>query len=178
MASERVVQTAVAALYVHGPRGSVPEDLEPTPMISVNGVDVVESMGIRQDPRYSRKPPEGRERNRQLSLIDEGTIWRLERRFGPIPRELVKAQIILAGDVHLPALTGAKLRFAGGPEVVVAIERKPCFAMDLICTGLREAMQGGHQGALGRVLTSGPIQVGDAVEIVHADSPQPMSVGA
>jgi hypothetical protein len=98
-----------------------------------------------------------------VSLIDEGTIWRHERVFGPIERSLIKAQIVLAGDLFLPRLIGRRLVFEGGAELVVSLAREPCFAMDLIAAGLREAMQGGQQGALGQVTRTGVIKVGQRV---------------
>jgi hypothetical protein len=125
-------------------------------------------MGLREDARYFRLPPDAHERKRQVSLIDEGTIWKLESRFEPISREFIKAQIILEGDVHLPSLMGSTLRFAGGAELTLALTRVPCYAMDLVASGLREAMEDGMQGALGKVATTGRIAVGDAVSVIEA----------
>jgi hypothetical protein len=101
-----------------------------------------------------------------VSLIDEGTIQRHETVFGPIPRHLIKAQIILSGDVFLPDMLGWLLRFEDGPELTVSKFREPCFAMDLIAPGLREAMQSRQQGALARVTQSGVIALGQRVFVV------------
>lgn len=157
--------TRVLALYIHGDRSCRPEDTEATPMLAMPSADVVEGQGIRQDARYFRTWEVGRERKRQVSLIDEGTIWRHEAQFGTIDRSLIKAQLILEGEVFLPGLVGARLVFDGGAEFEVALERKPCFAMDLIAPGLREAMQNGRQGALAKVTRSGPLWIGQQVSI-------------
>lgn len=163
-----MLESTVVALYVHGMRSSRPEDTGPTPMLAMPRVEAVEGMGIRQDSRYFRKADPGRGRPRQVSLIDEGTIWRHEADFGPIQRNAIKAQIILEGDVHLPDLLDATLHIGDEAVLTVSKEREPCFAMDLIATGLREAMMGGEQGALARVTSSGLIAVGDRVVIQPA----------
>jgi MOSC domain-containing protein YiiM len=41
--------------------------------------------------------------------------------------------------------------------------------MDLIASGLKDAMEDGEQGALAKVLQSGTISVGDRVSIDTAD---------
>jgi hypothetical protein len=162
------METRVTALYTHGRRSTRPEDEGPTAMVPHEAVEAVEGMGLREDTRYFRLPPDAHERKRQVSLIDEGTIWRLESRFGPISREFIKAQIVLEGDVHLSSLIGSTLRFAGGAELTLALTRKPCYAMDLIAAGMREAMEDGMQGALAKVATTGRIAVGDAVSVIEA----------
>jgi hypothetical protein len=171
------VKTSVANLYIHGLRSSQEGDTAPTPMLAMRQVEAVEGWGLRQDVRYFRPPDPGRERPRQVSLIDEGTIWRHEAVFGTIDRSAIKAQIILTGDVFLPDLLGAVLTFQGGAELTLCLFRKPCFAMDLIATGLREAMKDGNQGALARVTCSGVIAVGQEVRIVPATEVPSEAVG-
>ena len=157
----------VSALFIHGPQSSLPKDPGPTAMIALDAVHAVEGMGLQEDRRYFRRPPDAHERKRQVSLIDEGTLLRLENRFGLIPRAFVKSQIVLAGDLFLPDMIGTVLRFTSGAELTVAVYRKPCFAMDLISPGLREAMEDGRQGALAKVRVSGVIALGDAVEVLQ-----------
>jgi hypothetical protein len=164
-----VHETAVAAIYIHGDRSSRPEDTEPTPMLAVHEVEAVEGRGLRQDRRYFRRGDPGRDRLRQVSLIDEGTIRRHEAAFGPLNRSFIKSQIILSGDIFLPEMIGATLSFEGGAELVLSIPREPCFAMDFIAEGLREAMQGGQQGALARVTRSGIITAGQRVTLRTSD---------
>jgi hypothetical protein len=164
------MESQVVGLYIHGLRSSDPDDTEPTPMLAMPSVEAIEGQGIRQDRRYFRPADPGRDRLRQVSLIDEGTIWRHERIFGAIDRSFLKAQIILKGDVHLPNLVGWTLDFEDGAQLTISIMRKPCFAMDLIYPGLRDAMQRGEQGALARVARSGKIATGQAVQIFLADS--------
>jgi MOSC domain-containing protein YiiM len=132
-------------------------------------VEAVEGKGLRQDLRYFRRGDPGYNRQRQVSLIDEGTIWRHEAAFGPLDRSLIKAQIILAGDLRLPDLLGATLVFDGGAELTLSLPRKPCFAMDLIAAGLKDAMTEGNQGALARVTRSGVIRPGQRVVLRTSD---------
>lgn len=160
------METRIAALYIHGDISTRPEDTQPTPMLAMPSLELVQHRGIRQDRRFFR--PTNPSRKRQVSLIDEGTIFRHEARFGPINRSFVKSQVILTGDIRLSDLVGASLLFESGAEIVLAIDRDPCYAMDLIAPGLREAMMDGEQGALGKVTRSGIISVGDRVTIVPA----------
>lgn len=162
------MQSRVVNLYVHSSRSSRPEDDKPTAMIPIDAVEAVQETGLREDSRYFRKPPEEYERKRQISLIDKGTLWRLEKQFETIPREFVKAQIVLEGDVFLPDLVGSQLVFDGEAELTISMPRKPCFAMDLIATGVRNAMENGQQGALARVTASGRIVVGSRVDVREA----------
>ena len=164
---DALMETRVVSLYVHGDRPTRREDTEPTPMLAMPRVEAVEDLGLRQDRRYFRPGDPGRERKRQVSLIDEGTIRRLEQQFGPIDRSLIKAQIVLEGDVFLPGMLGSTLRFEGGAELALTIARRPCYAMDLIKSGLREAMEEDQQGALASVTRTGTIAVGNAVRILH-----------
>lgn len=164
----QTIETTVAALFIHGDRSSRPEDHTFTPMLALEQIDAIEGWGVRQDPRYFHRPIEGQDRKRQVSLIDEGTIERHEKSFGPIPRNAVKSQIVLAGVVPLPELIGATLVFDSGAELTISIKREPCFAMDFIADGLRLAMRDGHQGALARVTAGGTIRVHAPVTIIPA----------
>jgi hypothetical protein len=162
--------TTVAGLYLHGPRPSQPGDTEPTPMIAVPEVTALAGKGLADSPeRHLRAPlPDGREHNRQVSLIDEGTLIRHRARFGPFSDAVVKSQIVLSGSVNLPELLGRELVFGAGEEAVVlhlSIRRDPCEEMDLIASGLREAMRHGQQGALARVVRGGRIVLGQIVTI-------------
>jgi hypothetical protein len=160
------METRITALYIHGDVSCRPEDTEPIPMLAMPSLELVAHRGVRQDRRFFR--PENPSRKRQVSLIDEGTIGRHEAVLGPINRAFIKSQVILAGDVRLPDLVGASLLFESGAEIFLAIDRDPCYAMDLIAPGLREAMMDGEQGALGKVTQSGLISVGDRVTVVPA----------
>lgn len=135
-------------------------------MLALPAIDLIEGRGVRQDRRYSHAADPGGVRKRQVSLIDEGTIRRLEERFGAIPRNLIKSQIVLDGEVALPELIGRIIRFEGGARVRLSVPRKPCFAMDFIHPGLKAAMEGGQQGALGMVIEGGRVTPGQMVEIV------------
>jgi hypothetical protein len=161
--------TTVVALFLHGPRASMPGDSEPTPMIAVQEVDAVAAVGLQgEPPRHVRHQPDGRESKRQVSLIDEGTLKRHHERFGQFPVEFVKSQVVLAGDVPLPALLGRALVFGTGDDAAIlelTIRRDPCEEMELIAPGLREAMKNGEQGALARVVRGGRIAIGQTVTV-------------
>jgi hypothetical protein len=149
-------------------------------MLALPQVEAVEGLGVRQDTRYFRPSDPGRERRRQVSLIDEGTILRHENAFGPINRAFIKAQIVLAGEVYLPGLLRQYLLFADGAELVLTLPRKPCYAMDLIAPGLKNAMEANEQGAMAMVTRSGLIAVGQTVVISHqrAISHQPSTISS
>lgn len=164
-----IITTEVRALFLHGPHPTKQGDATPTPMTAVTRVEAVAGRGLRGDRRYLRATRrDGSENLRQVSLIDEATLQRHVARFGPIPWELVKSQIVLAGDLRLPDLLDRTLVFGEGAAAAVlqfTIPRRPCFAMDLIVPGLRAAMEDGEQGALARVVTGGLIAVGQPVAV-------------
>lgn len=162
---DTAIETYVAAVYVHGDRSSRPEDGGATPMLALQQVEAVAGRGLRQDRRFFRPVSRGEDRKRQVSLIDEGTISRHEAIFGPIQRNLIKAQIVLAGELFLPDLIGRVLTFDGGAELTLSVDREPCFAMDYIYPGLRDAMRNGEQGALARVTRDGVIALGQMVTV-------------
>ena len=161
--------TTVVALFLHGPRASMPGDTEPTPMIAVREVDAIAGAGLEGEaPRHFRQRTDGIESKRQISLIDEGTLKRHYERFGEFPVGFVKSQVVLAGEIHLPDLLGRELVFGEGDEAVVlelSIRRDPCEEMELITPGLREAMKNGEQGALARVVRGGHLVVGQTVTV-------------
>ncbi|HWE61497.1 MAG TPA: hypothetical protein VHB98_07285 [Chloroflexota bacterium] len=162
-----LITTQVCALFLHGPSPTRQGDSKPTPMIAVSHVEAVAGKGLRGDRRYLHATRrDGKENLRQVSLIDEATLRRHEAQFGPVPWELVKSQIVLAGAVPLCDLLGRSLVFGDGDAGAIlqlTIERRPCFAMDLIASGLRAAMEHGAQGALARVVRGGLIAVGQTI---------------
>lgn len=161
--------TLVSALFLHSPRGAQRDDTTPIAMIPVPHVEAVTATGLRGDKRFFHKTRrDGRENLRQVSLIDEGTLERLRERCGPVPTEMVKSQIVLAGSVRLTDLLGRTLTFGPGEEAPVlqlTIKRDPCYIMDIITPGLQKAMENGEQGALARVVRGGLIMVGQSVTI-------------
>ena len=164
-----VLTTTVSALYLHGPRASAPDDTAPTPMIAVTEIMALMGLGLAGDVRFLKPTRRnGSENLRQVSVIDAGTLARHESRFGVIPWEVVKSQIVLAGDFRLPDRLGSRLIFGEGDGAAIlelTIPRQPCFAMDLIYHGLKDAMEQGEQGALARVARGGPIRVGMTVSV-------------
>jgi hypothetical protein len=134
----------------------------------VDEVEAVTATGLRNRRYFASTRRNGHENVRQVSLIDEGTLARLEPRFGPIPLAVVKSQIVLAGDIRLPDLSGRDVIVGEGDDAVIlqlTIERDPCRSMDLIAPGLCEAMRDGELGMFARVLQGGTIRVGQPVTI-------------
>jgi hypothetical protein len=156
-----VHETRVKALYIHSERATDKNGQTPNPVRQVNSFTLVSIKGVKEDVRYFGRAASAR----QVSLIDEGTIHELERQFGPIPEELIKAQIVLSGSFHLPSAIGHTLKFASGAELILSLERVPCFQMEFIAPGVQQAMGGGRQGALARVITDGVIALNDGVVI-------------
>jgi MOSC domain-containing protein YiiM len=98
--------------------------------------------------------------SRQLLLMDVETL----DEFGIAPGR-AKENITTRG-IRLDVLsTGQRIR-AGEALLEVTKECEPCRQMDAIRPGLQEALRG-RRGILCRVIESGQIRRGDAIEIVE-----------
>ena len=98
--------------------------------------------------------------SRQLLLMDVETL----DEFGIVPGR-VKENITTRG-LKLDGLSmGQRIR-AGEALLEITKECEPCHQMDAIRQGLQEALRG-RRGILCRVIESGQIRRGDAIEIVH-----------
>jgi MOSC domain-containing protein YiiM len=101
--------------------------------------------------------------NRQLLLIDVETL----DEFGIAPGR-AKENITIRG-IKLDELSmGQRIR-AGEALLEITKECEPCHQMDVIRQGLQEALRG-RRGILCRVIESGQIRRGDAIEIVQEES--------
>ena len=102
--------------------------------------------------------------SRQLLLMDIETL----DEFGIAPGR-AKENITTRG-IKLDALsTGQRIR-AGEALLEITKECEPCHQMDAIRQGLQEALRG-RRGILCRVIESGQIRRGDAIEIVQEQAP-------
>ena len=98
--------------------------------------------------------------SRQLLLMDVETL----EEFGISPGR-VKENITTRGIKLEGLLMGQRIR-VGEALLEVTKECEPCHQMDAIRRGLREALRG-RRGILCRVVESGQIRRGDAIEIVR-----------
>jgi len=101
--------------------------------------------------------------SRQVLLMDIETL----DEFGITPG-LVKENITTRG-IKLDELSmGQRIR-AGEALLEITKECEPCHQMDAIRQGLQEALRG-RRGVLCRVVESGQIRRGDAIEIVQGQN--------
>jgi MOSC domain-containing protein YiiM len=101
--------------------------------------------------------------SRQLLLMDVETLGE----FGISPGR-VKENITTRGIKLEGLLMGQRIR-VGEALLEITKECEPCHQMDAIRQGLREALRG-RRGILCRVVESGQIRRGDAIEIVEGNA--------
>jgi MOSC domain-containing protein YiiM len=109
--------------------------------------------------------------SRQLLLMDVETL----EEFGISPGR-AKENITTRGIKLEGLLMGQRIR-VGEALLEITKECEPCHQMDAIRQGLREALRG-RRGILCRVVESGQIRRGDAIEIVEGQEPGKTSTGA
>ncbi len=97
--------------------------------------------------------------SRQVLLMDEETL----AAFG-LAAGIVKENVTTRGVALKELAPGTRLRI-GTALFEITQSCTPCRRMDDIRPGLREALQG-QRGMLARVLESGTLRIGDAIEIV------------
>ena len=105
--------------------------------------------------------------SRQVLLMDLETL----EYFGILPGQ-VKENITTGGFALAGLLPGQYVRL-GHALLEVTKSCTPCYQMDEIRQGLREAMRG-RRGMLCRVVESGWIRRGDQIEIVKDDASSKM----
>ena len=109
--------------------------------------------------------------SRQLLLMDVETL----EEFGISPGR-AKENITTRGIKLEGLLMGQRIR-VGEALLEITKECEPCHQMDAIRQGLREALRG-RRGILCRVVESGQIRRGDAIEIVQEQGSGRTSTGA
>jgi MOSC domain-containing protein YiiM len=102
--------------------------------------------------------------NRQLLLMDVQTL----DEFGLAPGR-VKENITTRGIRLEGLLAGQRIRI-GDALLEITTPCMPCHQMDDIRQGLQEALRG-RRGVLCRVVESGQIHRGDAIEIIERQAP-------
>jgi MOSC domain-containing protein YiiM len=120
-----------------------------------------------------------RNRNGQLTLIEEEALTEVERFLGtPIPPGASRRQIVVRG-INLNDLIGRRIRI-GAAHVFVETPCDPCSRMEeTIGAGARDALEG-RGGVRCFVLAGGEVAVGDSVveepfqeQILERASPMP-----
>jgi MOSC domain-containing protein YiiM len=136
-------------------------------MQNVEQIEVIESKGIRDEPRYfGRKSGETEQPNkRQITLMEREQIAEHAAALGleSIAPGAVRSNIETTG-IDLVSLIGKEIEI-GEAILLLYAPRDPCAKMDAICKGLRELMMSNRQGVLAQVIRSGKIQVGDRINV-------------
>ena len=126
--------------------------------VPVETADLVENYGIAGDAK-GRKGS-----HRQVNLLS--TPWLAERKaegYRTAPGEFGE-QLIIEGMTLLDLPVGTKLQVGDAAVLEVTAPRSPCTRLGL-AQGMEDTPPVGPAGILARVLTSGPIQVGDSVTV-------------
>jgi MOSC domain-containing protein YiiM len=155
----------VASLHLHPPDPD-------SPMQNVESIEVIESKGILDEPRYfGRKSRDtGLPSRRQVTLIEREQIAEHAAALGlkSIPPGAVRSNIETSG-ADLISLIGREIEI-GDAVLLLYAPRDPCAKMDAICQGLRGLMMNNRQGVLAQVVRSGRIRVGDRITIRAVDA--------
>lgn len=125
------------------------------PMKQVEDVRAIEDTGLDGCAHGQGGSP------RQVLLMDAETLAELKLPPGALKENIVSRNISLKG-----LRSGQQLR-VGEALLEVAILCEPCKQMDDIWDGLQEALQG-RRGMLCRVLQSGMIRRGDAIQVLES----------
>jgi MOSC domain-containing protein YiiM len=146
----------VASLHIH-PR------VAGQPLIAVPEFNLVAEKGITEDKRYFGRVNYGKPSKRQVTLIEREIIAQhaaaLGANFDP---GQVRSNIETTG-IDLIALLGQQVQV--GEAILLFIEpRTPCHKMDALAPGLREIMENSRQGVIARVVKSGRVRPGDAIQ--------------
>jgi len=122
-------------------------------MVPVASVEAVARVGFRGDVHAIE------DSNRQVLLVEQETLDSLNLQPG-----VVKENITTQG-VLLTSLRPGQLLRISDAILQITNECKPCRRMEEIRAGLQELLRG-RRGMLARVLRSGTIHAGDAINVM------------
>jgi len=135
-------------------------------MLPANSITIESNAGIVGNTRYWQRQSHstGKPTHRQVSLIEREQIIEHANALGlpSIEAGLVRSNIETEG-VDLVALMSRKVRI-GEATLYISSPRDPCHKMDKITPGLRQRMMDNKQGVLAKIVQSGVIKIGDAIQ--------------
>lgn len=141
-------------------------------MRNVQSIELVESKGIRDEPRYFGRSSRstGQPSRRQTTLIEREQIAEHAASLGlqSIPPGAVRSNLETSG-INLISLIGREIEI-GDAVLLLYAPRDPCEKMDAVCMGLRKLMMNNRQGVLAQVVRSGKIHVGDPIKVLTANA--------
>ena len=124
------------------------------PMESLRSANFIAGYGIDGD-RHATKDP--KLRDRQVLLIDEGTLKTFGLQYGILKENITSIGIDLDSLV-----SGAILMLGEEVELKISKECTPCSRMDEIRPGLQDAIKG-RRGTLASVVKGGLVTIGDKI---------------
>jgi molybdopterin-guanine dinucleotide biosynthesis protein A len=128
----------------------------PMPSVQV-GIDHIEGDG-RAHVKHA-KP------HRAITLMDEEILTDLRAEgYAAVPGALGENLTVRGLRVQQLA-PGMRLRFAGGVEIELTEERKPCFVLDSLDPTLKDAVLG-RCGFLARIITGGTLEADAAITVL------------
>ncbi len=141
------------------------------PLETVTSARALATLGLEGDHRSEKTPGSGR----QVTLISEEYIDQVAHflRRGPIDPGILRRNLVLRG-VNLTLLRHQQFRIGGARFEATALCH-PCARMEQALGKGGVAAMMGHGGLCAKILESGDVRVGDAVEIIPADGQLAMS---
>lgn len=105
---------------------------------------------------------------RQVTVIEREVFDRLRDELGPGVDPAMRRANVMVSGIRLEGTRGRVLRL-GDARIELRGETVPCERMDEAHDGLRDALKPGCGGGMfGRVVTGGPVRVGDRAELEDA----------
>lgn len=170
-----------------GGTGKVPIFHDPSTSISMTGAvmcntGVVKALWIKRMKRGPMDPADALELVpeagivgnadqggfRQVTIIQEEVFHALHATLGPAVEPSMRRANVMVRGVDLRRSRGRVLRL-GGCRILIRGETVPCERMDEALPGLREGLRPDWQGGcFGRVLSGGPLRVGDGAWLEEA----------
>ena len=135
---------------------------------TIDHVMVSTSQGVHGDFRGAARP--GKSTRRQISLIEADSWAAAMADLGlvgeaALPWHVRRANLLVEG-LRLPREAGRVIAIGESLRIEVTCECDPCSRMEEIAPGLKAALTPEWRGGvLGRVLTDGPIAIGDQIRI-------------
>jgi len=134
------------------------------PMVTVKQVMAIEGLGLEGDRRCQGTPGSGR----QVTLISREYIGQIEHfmAMAEIDPAILRRNLVVSG-VNLSALRHQRFRI-GGAEFEAGAWCHPCSRMEKALGEGAVAAMLGHGGICARIIHSGEIRIGDALELIPA----------